>query len=168
MANEPQTLNARRAMIARWEKDWSAGGDVYLAVVVGGEIAGSAGLHRRQRPDTVEIGYWTHISFLRQGVATRVASLLTETALVLPEIARVEIHHDKANVASSAIPRRLGYEPVGEHPDGPQAPAETGIDCVWRIERGQWTGRSRQAAPEASRSRRPREIPGKSRPSEAA
>lgn len=150
MANEPQTLEQRRALIARWEKEWLDGGDAVLGVFVDGQVAGSCGLHRRRGPGTLEIGYWVHRSFVRRGLATTVAALLTDTALSVPDIKRVEIHHDKANTASAGVPRRLGYRFIGEHRDDRAAPSEVGMDCVWRIERPDWrppSGRSRKRAP---------------------
>jgi ribosomal-protein-serine acetyltransferase len=148
MAGEPLELEARRAMIRRWEQEWADGGDVYLAVFVDGEVAGSAGLHRRRGSDTLEIGYWTHVSRLRQGIATKVAALLTDSALAVAGVARVEIRHDKANVASSGVPRRLGYRYEGEQVDGIQAPAEMGVECIWSIDRDAWAGRGKREAAE--------------------
>ena len=135
VAGEPQPLDRRREMLAGWARDWAAGGDVYLAVIFEGEVAGSTGLHRRRGAGVLEIGYWIHPAFTRRGIATRVARVLTATALAQPGIERVEIHHDKANVASAAIPAKLGYKFVSEHAGEPSAPAETGIDCTWAISR---------------------------------
>src|SRR2546421_3255934 len=140
MAEEPQTLEERRALIARWEKEWAQGGDAYLGVFVAGEVSGSCGLHRRRGPDVLEIGYWTHRALVRKGLATAVAGLLTNAAFTVPEITQVEIHHDKANVASAGVPRSLGYRLIGERPDRAAAPDEVGIDCVWRVERAGWSG----------------------------
>jgi hypothetical protein len=53
-------------------------------------------------------------------------------ALALPDVRAVEIRHDKANAASSAVPRRLGYTLVGEAPNRAPAPADSGTDLVWR------------------------------------
>lgn len=138
MAEPRQTLEQRRAMLAEWERAWLAGGDVVLGVFVDEQVAGSCGLHRRRGPDVLEIGYWIHAAFVRRGLATTVARLLTDAAFAIPEIARTEIHHDKANVASAGVPRRLGYEFAGEQPDERAAPAELGIDCVWRMPRSRW------------------------------
>jgi RimJ/RimL family protein N-acetyltransferase len=57
----------------------------------------------------------------------------------------VEIHHDKANVASAGVPRRLGYTYVSEQPDEPTAPGEIGIDCTWRVTRSDWLARQHVA-----------------------
>ncbi len=139
MADEPQTLDERRAMIAGWENEWAGGGDVYLGVFVDDDVAGSCGLHRRRGPRVLEIGYWVQRAFLRRGIATAIGWLLTDAAFTVPGITHVEIHHDKANVASAGVPRRLGYQSLGEEPDQVQAPSEVGIDCRWRIARAEWT-----------------------------
>jgi RimJ/RimL family protein N-acetyltransferase len=144
MAQEPLTLEKRRDLIGGWEKEWSQGGDSYLGVFVDDRVAGSCGLHRRRGPDTLEIGYWIHSAFLRRGLATAVASLLTDAALSVPGITRVEIHHDKANVASADIPRRLGYRFEGEARDEQSAPAEVGVDWTWQIDAAA-RGRARSA-----------------------
>lgn len=154
MAEEPQDLEHRRAILARWEQEWHDGGDVYLAVILNGQVAGSSGLHRRRGPHTLEIGYWTHVAFLRQGVATRVARLLTNTALAVPGIRSVEIHHDHANAASSHIPQSLGFKMVGETSVGIAAPAESGIDCAWRIMLAEWANAARAPAATLQRSAR--------------
>jgi RimJ/RimL family protein N-acetyltransferase len=134
MAEEPQPLKRRRELIARWDREWAEGGDSVLGVFLDGAVAGSCGLHRRAGPETLEIGYWIHRSFLRRGLATRVATMLTGAALSVPGIEAVEIHHDKANEISARVPRRLGYRLVEERRVAPRAPAEIGVKCVWRIE----------------------------------
>ena len=76
---------------------------------------------------------------IRDATATEAAGLLTDAAFSIPEISSVEIHHDKANLASSGVPSRLGYRFIGEQPtDKAAAPADTGIDCIWRIARSEW------------------------------
>lgn len=138
IAQEPQTLAQRRRMVGGWEREWRAGGDVYLGVFVDGRVAGSTGLHRRIAPDGLELGYWIHPAHTRRGLATRVARLLTDAAFSLPDITHVEIHHDKANTASAGIPPKLGFQLIDETPDRPEAPAEIGIECRWRMERERW------------------------------
>jgi ribosomal-protein-serine acetyltransferase len=138
MAEEPQSVEERRNLIARWEREWSAGGDVALAIFIGEEVAGSCGLHRRRGPRTLELGYWIHPKFVGQGIATTAARLLTDAAFTVPGITYVEIHHDKANRASARVPRRLGFRFIGEAPDQREAPGELGIDCMWRVDHEHW------------------------------
>ena len=140
MAAEPLSLDQRRAILAEREREWLDGGDVALAVIVEGHVAGGCGLHRRE-PGTLEIGYWIHPSFLRRGLATAASALLTDAAFAITAIDHVEIHHDKANVASGGIPRRLGFEFVGEQLNQNPAPSDAGIDFTWRMSRGAWLSR---------------------------
>ena len=50
------------------------------------------GLHRRIGPAALEIGYWLHPDYPGRGYATKAVSALTEAALSLHHINRVEIH----------------------------------------------------------------------------
>jgi ribosomal-protein-serine acetyltransferase len=135
--HEPMSLEDRRMLIADWHRRWSEGGPAPMGIFVGGVIAGGSGYVRRTE-DTLEIGYWVHVNHVRKGVATRAARLLTAAAFEVPGITRVEIHHDKANVASGAVPRRLGFDLAGEAPDEPKAPADSGTDCTWVMTKSAW------------------------------
>ena len=141
VASEPLPLHDREARLRDWEHDWSQGGDVMLGIFRGGLPVGSCGLHRRIASDGLEIGYWLHPSFTRQGLATSAVRLLTDAAFTVVGINHLEIHHDKANIASGGIPQRLGYRLITERPDAIAAPADIGIECVWRIDRDRWTQR---------------------------
>jgi ribosomal-protein-serine acetyltransferase len=74
-----------------------------------------------------------------------VAEVLTGAALAVPGITRVEIRHDKANQASGGIPRRLGFELLGEEPREPIASGETGVQWRWRMDRASWDARHASA-----------------------
>jgi RimJ/RimL family protein N-acetyltransferase len=138
MADEPLSLDQRRAILARREQEWLCGGDVMLAVIAQGQAAGSCGLHRRRGPDTLEIGYWIHSSFLRRRLAMTASALLTDAAFTVAGINHVEIHHDKANVASAGVPQHLGFEFIGEQPNEQPAPSDSGTDCTWHMSRSAW------------------------------
>jgi len=128
IADEPMTLEQRRALIDGWERDWKDGGDVVLAIVRDGIVAGGSGLHRRRGPDVLEIGYWLRPGFVGRGIVTTAARLLTTAAFAVDGIERVEIWHEETNAASGAVPARLGFIEVGEV-EG---------DRVWRTTREQW------------------------------
>lgn len=139
IAAEPQTIEQRRGLLARWDREWSQGGDCSYGIFAPGErVAGGCGLHHRRGPGVLEIGYWVHPAFLRQGIATRASRLLTDAAFTLPGIERVEIRHDRANVASRGVPAGLGFELIGQEPKSEPAPAATGVDCVWSMTRRRW------------------------------
>lgn len=137
---EPLDAGARVELIGAWDDDWAAGGDAIYGVFTDGVVVGGCGLHRRRGPTVLEIGYWIHVDHVRRGYATDLARGLTDAAFAIDGIDRVEIHHDKANVWSGAVPRSLGFVAGPERPDEIVAPAEIGIDCTWFIDRAAWLG----------------------------
>jgi ribosomal-protein-serine acetyltransferase len=145
IAAEPQSLPNRVALITQWDSEWERGGDVVIGAFLDDAVVGSSGLHRRRGPRVLEIGYWVHGDYTRQGFATEMASALTTAAFTVPDIDRVEIHHDKANIASGGIPRRLGFTLADESPNPVTSPGEVGIDCRWVIEREQWKAKPLEA-----------------------
>jgi ribosomal-protein-serine acetyltransferase len=138
IAIEPQTIEQRAELIRRWEQEWRDGHDVVLGIFHAGRVAGGCGLHRRRGPGVLEIGYWLRPDRVGRGIATTTARVLTTAAFSVRGIDAVEIHHDKANTRSAAVPRRLGYRFVGERDDEVEAPGQVGVDCTWRIERSGW------------------------------
>ena len=103
----------------------------YLLVDGADVLIGVLGLHRRVGPDAAEIGYWLHPEYVGKGHVTRATSALVDAALALPDISRVEIHCDEANLRSAAVPRRLGFRLDRVEDDGIAAPAEVGRGMVW-------------------------------------
>jgi RimJ/RimL family protein N-acetyltransferase len=140
IAGEPKSREERVAMIRGWEAERRARTGEYFAVWLDGAVVGSCGLHRRIGPAGLEIGYWIHPAHVRRGLATEVARQLCELAFAEPEIEYVEIHHDRANVASGGVPAKLGFELVGDTPRAPEAPGEEGVERVWRLTRAAHEG----------------------------
>jgi ribosomal-protein-serine acetyltransferase len=135
---EPLTVDDRRELLATWEWEWSAGGDLVLAVELDGVVVGSAGLHRRLGPDGLEIGYWIDHRRTGRGLATRVAGLLTSSALDLPGVVRTQIACDAANEASARVAEKLGYVLSATERRPRSAPGESGIHRLYRVERRDW------------------------------
>jgi RimJ/RimL family protein N-acetyltransferase len=101
-------------------------------------LLGGIGLH--DRVGGWEIGYWVHIARIRHGIATTSAAVLTDVALSLPALRRVEIHCDQANTASAAVPRRLGYRLDRVQDETSDAPAECGKRMIWVMTRDAYPG----------------------------
>lgn len=141
ISSEPLSPQDRLALINQWRAEWERGGDVVIAALLDQVVIGSAGLHQRRGPGVLEIGYWVHRAHTRMGYATEIARVLTTAAFTVAGIDRVEIHHDKANIASAGVPRRLGFTFVGETVDSVTSPGEVGIDCSWTIDRQQWAAK---------------------------
>jgi ribosomal-protein-serine acetyltransferase len=140
IANEPLPLDRRRAMLATWAEDWDSLGDRLFGIFATDSVVGACGLHRRAGDSTLEIGYWVHVDHVGRGIAPAAAAAATDDAFRRPQIEQVEIHHDRANTASAAVPRKLGFELFGQRPVDAKAPAETGIHCIWVMRRERWRG----------------------------
>ncbi|MCP5029294.1 MAG: GNAT family N-acetyltransferase [Actinomycetia bacterium] len=146
IAFEPMTDADREDLIRAWHTDWANGGDAVYGAFRDDTAVAGCGLHRRTGPETLEIGYWVHTDHLHQGYAREIAAALTRAAFSIPGTRRVEIHHDKANTRSQAIPEALGFHFDGHTPDDIKAPAEVGIDCAWSMTLETWQSQ-READP---------------------
>src|SRR3954447_15918023 len=144
IALEPVSRQDRLDRIRSWSVERSMGGDAVYGIFAGGTFAGGTGFHRRIGDGGLEIGYWVHVDHVRRGYASEASRALTMAAFELPEIDRVEIHHDRGNEASGRVPKGLGFTFVEEVSREPEAPAETGVHWIWRITRDEfeasWTG----------------------------
>jgi RimJ/RimL family protein N-acetyltransferase len=76
-------------------------------------LLGGTGFHPRSGESELEIGYWIHRDFVNQGLVTECTAALVKVAFELIHVHRIEIHCDPANVASAAIPRKLGFSHEG-------------------------------------------------------
>jgi RimJ/RimL family protein N-acetyltransferase len=104
LASRVQYLRGARALFDR-DEDYSVG----LFDREEQRVLGGSGLHKRVGPGALEIGYWIRADSLRQGLCSEVVAVLTHVALTRCEVQRVEIHCDPSNLASHAIPAKLGY-----------------------------------------------------------
>jgi RimJ/RimL family protein N-acetyltransferase len=133
-AREPVTPATQGAYLGATVELWDRGVDFGFAVVDGADrlVIGGCGLHRRVGPGALEIGYWVHVDWTGRGIATAAAAALTRAALATPGIDRVVIRHEVGNLASEAVPRRLGYrcDGTGVPDDGPTAGRPT---TTWSI-----------------------------------
>ncbi len=107
---------------------------------ISGELVGSAGLHRDEDPDCPEIGYWVRSDRTGRGYATTAARTLAGAAFAyLADVGRVKIRMDQANLASAAVPPKLGFELFGEENREIAARGQTGQGFVWVLDRAKWT-----------------------------
>ena len=90
----------------------------------------------------MELGYWVRSDKHRRGYATTASAALTDAAFErLPDVERVEIHVDTANVASNGVAAKLGY--VLDHTEDRErlAPAQSGRWSVFTMTRDHWSQR---------------------------
>lgn len=129
---EPVEIASQREFIERSETSWSGQTAFnWLIVEAGGHVIGTIALMDRIGPGGLEIGYWLRSDATGRGVMTRATAHITDIALGLPGIERVEIHCDAANVRSAAVPQRLGYRLDREVQTEPTSPGESGLSQYW-------------------------------------
>jgi ribosomal-protein-serine acetyltransferase len=103
-----------------------------------GQLVGGAGLHYRVGTNVLEVGYWVRSDRTRRGYATAAARALVNAAFTyLPHSERIEIQMDVANLASAAIPPKLGFELLREQDREILAKGHTGRGFVWVLDRPQ-------------------------------
>lgn len=76
-------------------------------------LLGGTGLHTRLGENQLEIGYWIHKDFVKQGLVTESTAALIKVAFEIIHVHRIEIHCDPRNLASAAVPRKLGFTHEG-------------------------------------------------------
>jgi ribosomal-protein-serine acetyltransferase len=133
----PLSVSERLGWMREMRERRCGGGDAIYGILFRGQAAGGCGLHQRIGEGGLEIGYWVRADLVRRGIATTAVRILTAAAFALPQIERVEIHHDKANTASGRVAAAAGYRLVAEHPREPEAPGESGVECRWLLTRDQ-------------------------------
>jgi RimJ/RimL family protein N-acetyltransferase len=132
---EPAELPALVARLAEFSaafddaREWRYG----LFDATTGDVVGELSLFPRNEKgrvafdvaDHIEIGYWVRADACGRGLATEATQAVIALALGLPDIDRLTIHCDERNVASAAIPRRLGFRLA-------DSPEPSGIQ-VWSL-----------------------------------
>jgi RimJ/RimL family protein N-acetyltransferase len=137
---ESATEAAQRERLVAAAPEWDDGVSYEFLLLDrrSGDLLGIFGLHRRLGPGAIELGYWLGLDAVGQGHATAAARALTQTALDLPDVHRVEIHCDEANARSQRVPDRLGYRLDRVQAGDVDAPAETGRTMIWVFPADPW------------------------------
>ena len=114
-AAEPEELQAKIERLRTFRSLFDSGTDfIYGAFDLNErEVLGGTGLHLRQGEGSREIGYWTDVQHARRGLATELSAALVKVAFEVDGVRRVHINCDPLNVASAAIPRKLGFRHEG-------------------------------------------------------
>ena len=110
-ADEPQTIEQKVELTRRFRGLFDRGEDYIYGIFDRDELRalGGTGLHTRFADNALEIGYWLHKDFINQGLITESTAALTKVAFELYRVERMEIHCAVENLASAAVPRKLGY-----------------------------------------------------------
>lgn len=133
---EPIGLDARRALLQEWVDTYADGADNPVGIFIGDEFVGGTGLHDRNQPGDVEIGYWVDEAQQGKGIATRVTAALLALAFTAPAVERFLLVHNLGNDKSRRIPEKLGFREVpGTHECSGDAAK------MWEFTRAMWDAR---------------------------
>ena len=136
MPTAAELLEVLRAGEAAFEADreWN----YFLVEPDADRLVGGAGLHPRSGPGTIEIGFWVRSDRTGRGYATAAAGALTEAAFThLDPVEQVEIRMDRANLASAAIPVKLGFRLLAVEEREVLTPGHTGRGLIWARRRSE-------------------------------
>lgn len=113
--NEPEPMERKVQRLKRFRGLFDLGQDFVYGIFnpENTKLIGGTGLHTRLDEDQLEIGYWIHKDYINHGLVTEVTAALVKVAFELIHIHRLEIHCDPANLASAAVPRKLGFTHEG-------------------------------------------------------
>jgi RimJ/RimL family protein N-acetyltransferase len=113
--SEPEPIEEKIKRLKRFRGMFDLGQDFVYGIfnLEEAKLLGGTGLHTRLGESELEIGYWIHKDFINQGLVTESTMALIKVAFELIHIHRIEIHCDPANLASAAIPRKLGFTHEG-------------------------------------------------------
>lgn len=108
---EPELLDAKIERLRGFRGRFDLGQDFTYGIFDLDEtrVLGGSGLHTRVGPGALEIGYWIHKDHINRGYATELVAAVTRIGFAVHDIDRLEIRVDPANLASAAVPRKLGY-----------------------------------------------------------
>jgi RimJ/RimL family protein N-acetyltransferase len=138
--SEPSAVEMLEERLGLFAQQFDDGEQWLFAIWSGsaGRLLGGAGLHPRIGEGGLEMGYWLQADATGQGFMTEAADALTRLALQQPGIERVQIRCDPENIASAAVPRRLGYRHLRTIPNATVKPSGAPRDSmVWEITRGE-------------------------------
>lgn len=113
--NEPEPIEEKIQRLKLFRGNFDLGQNFTYGIFnpEGTKLVGGTGLHTRLGESELEIGYWIHKDYINQGLVTESTAALIKVAFELIHIHRIEIHCDPGNVASAAIPHKLGFTHEG-------------------------------------------------------
>jgi len=113
--NEPEPFEEKAKRVLYFRGSFDTQKDYVYGIFNREEtrLLGGTGLHTRLGENQLEIGYWIHKDFVKQGLVTESTAALIKVAFEIVHVHRIEIHCDPRNLASAAVPRKLGFTHEG-------------------------------------------------------
>jgi RimJ/RimL family protein N-acetyltransferase len=113
--NEPEPIEKKVRRLKLFRGNFDLGQNFTYGIFDPQEtkLIGGTGLHTRLSGSELEIGYWIHKDYINRGLVTESTAALVKVAFEIVHVHRLEIHCDPGNLASAAIPRKLGFTHEG-------------------------------------------------------
>jgi RimJ/RimL family protein N-acetyltransferase len=113
--NEPEPIEEKVQRLKLFRGNFDLGQNFTYGIFNPEEtkLIGGTGLHTRLSGSELEIGYWIHKDYINRGLVTESTAALVKVAFEIVHVHRLEIHCDPGNLASAAIPRKLGFTHEG-------------------------------------------------------
>ncbi len=146
--DEPSPLPAIEDRLTRFAANFRDGRDFIYGIFNHDETAvlGGTGLHPRNGPQDLEIGYWLRESAIGQGFISEAVSALTTVAFAMRSLETVTIVCDPLNRPSAAVASRLGFSCLGSFPAKTPGPGRES-DQIWQTSRPRWAARPARRIP---------------------
>lgn len=111
MREEPRSIEETTLRLRQARAAFDSDADFRYGLFEPGEqkLIGEVALLTRVGPQAREIGYWIDRHLAGRGLATEATAAVVRVAFEIDRVERVEIHHSADNLASGAVPRRLGF-----------------------------------------------------------
>jgi RimJ/RimL family protein N-acetyltransferase len=135
ISQEPISPEERVDMLRRFVAEFELRQDFVYGIfsLDESQVLGGTGLHTRRGKDVREIGYWIHADYTRQGLATESTMALVRVAIEIDQVRRVEIRNDPKNLASRAIPKKLGFTREDILEGDPEFPGAGRDTEIWSL-----------------------------------
>ncbi len=141
--DEPESVEKKTARLRMFRGRFDLDQDYVYAILDRQEscVLGGSGLHTRIGEDALEIGYWIHAAHVNKGYATEASMALAKVAFEVNQVARVEIHCSPKNLASAAVPRKLGFVHEATLPRrGPEKDGVPVDSMIWALHTDSYPG----------------------------
>lgn len=108
---EPETVQTKLDRLRKYRGQFDLGIDYVFGIFNKDEkvLIGSTGLHTRIDNNAREIGYWINVNYLKMGYATETVKALIKVGFEIEGLDRIEIRCSPNNLASQAIPKKIGF-----------------------------------------------------------
>lgn len=140
---EPISMPEREALLKKFQLDFEEGKDFVFGIFDKDEntLIGSTGLHTRLDEDSREIGYWINSLFHGKGYATEAVMALVKVGFMIEDLSRLVIKCADTNLASAAIPQKLGFKMIERITGG--ATGTSGLPLlIWEMRKDDFSNSS--------------------------